>query len=545
MDTRKYLAGKSSKGYEIFGNHKKNGDTYIFRLLAPKAKNAYIIGDFTGWQRQKLRKYKTGVFSRTIKNVKKFDRYLYLLEDENLNITYKLDPYSRKLSEDYENSCVYDEKYKFVYEYKTKDINNIYQINPRIFSKLNIFESDEKMLGFISYIKNLKFSHIIFMPLNSCRDKKSLGYTSLNFFSLDLDIPSIEKFKRFIDLCHKNDLGVMAELSLGEFDNFNKSLKYFDFSNMYNYDYDDLIYNYKNAINLDPSKNVVRSFIKSIILYWLREYNMDGILMANLEDIIFWQADINRGVNDDWINLIRDLNKVIKENGKISIGNYNSKWSNNDKLGFTYIYDKSYSSMIKIFQKHPYYRNSYKPNILAFLREDYKGRIIGFDYYDNMSEDSSIAMKMYSENMKFDQLRTLFLILYSLKAKKMIFMADEFASLKTFNPDDISRMQDKNENFFGFYKKLVRLYDSEFNNLVENIDDEILEVEGYSFFAIRRTYNKRVYLLLFNLTDLSYRLTSPYDLDMLISTKDSSKNYKKDEIIKIKAFESLIFKIKK
>ena len=83
MDTRKYLEGKGYDGYKFFGNHKKANNSYIFRILAPNAKNVYIIGDFNSWIEEKLRKYSTGVFSKTIKNVKEFDKYLYVIENEN------------------------------------------------------------------------------------------------------------------------------------------------------------------------------------------------------------------------------------------------------------------------------------------------------------------------------------------------------------------------------------------------------------------------------------------------------------------------------
>lgn len=46
MNTRKYLEGKGYDGYKFFGNHKKTNNSYIFRILAPNAKNVYIIRRF-------------------------------------------------------------------------------------------------------------------------------------------------------------------------------------------------------------------------------------------------------------------------------------------------------------------------------------------------------------------------------------------------------------------------------------------------------------------------------------------------------------------
>lgn len=70
MNTRKYLQGESSKGYRFFGCHKRKEGDYIFRLLAPQAKNVYIAGDFNKWKKQSARKYSTGVFSIRYDNAK-------------------------------------------------------------------------------------------------------------------------------------------------------------------------------------------------------------------------------------------------------------------------------------------------------------------------------------------------------------------------------------------------------------------------------------------------------------------------------------------
>ena len=70
MNTRDYLNGKSSDGFEFFGAHKRKDKDYIFRLLAPEAKNVYLAGDFNNWEKAPLRKYSTVFFSVSIDVVK-------------------------------------------------------------------------------------------------------------------------------------------------------------------------------------------------------------------------------------------------------------------------------------------------------------------------------------------------------------------------------------------------------------------------------------------------------------------------------------------
>lgn len=547
MDTRNYLEGKSNDGYKFFGNHKKGNGSYIFRLLAPNAQNVYIKGDFTSWKKEKLRKYQTGVFSKTIKGVKENDEYIYMIEDKNKNISYKLDPYAKIQNKDFSNSLVYDKSYKFSYKSKNKKYTNLYQVNLRNLEKNGIFEDDKSMIKFINHIKSLNFSHILLMPISSFKDIKSLGYSPFSFFSLDANL-DIEKVKRFIDLIHKNNMGVLLEFSINEFDKDEKSLINFDFSNMYNYDYEDILFNYKGNYNLDIGKDSAKSFIKSVIFYWIKDFNLDGIFIANLEDLIFWQGDLNRGVNENWKSFLLELNQELKDKSKLSIGNYNAFYKEdiNDDLGFTYIFDRSFSKILKLFQKHPFYRNDFKEMVKDFFKKDFSNYILGFNYYDSISEGCSLFKKMYANDIKYEEFRTLLTFLYSLKSGKILFMGDEFASIEKFSEDDRGRIKVNNKEegeFLEFFSSLVNLYKNEFDNLSAKVKDSILEIEGYSLYAIKRLYKKKVYLLLFNFTDLSYNIKSPYNLKLLLSTKENKKNIGREDDLKIDSFESLIFKI--
>lgn len=335
MDTRKYLEGKGYDGYKFFGNHKKANNSYIFRILAPNAKNVYIIGDFNSWTEEKLRKYSTGVFSKTIKNVKEFDKYLYVIEKENGKKYYKLDPYAKLIDKENENSLVYDKSYKFSYKYKNKKNLNIYQMSAKNFDG-KIFEDEKNMVKFIQYLKENNFTHIDFMPIFANRPKEDFSYGSSFYFAINDTYIEIKKIKLFIDLCHKNKLGIIFEIDISSFNSSEKYLNKFDGSNMYNYDYDDILYNYSGLINIDPTKNLAKSFVLSFITYLIKEFNIDAIAITNLENLIFWQGDKSRGYNENWLGFIKNINEYINDLNKISIGFYNSIWKNDLKedLGF-------------------------------------------------------------------------------------------------------------------------------------------------------------------------------------------------------------------
>ena len=108
MNTRDYLNGTSTDGYEFFGAHKRKSNDYIFRLLAPNAKEAYIAGDFNNWEKTPMRKYSTGVFSVTIEKAKNLDEYEYEIVDKDGNSYKKLDPYAKRINLDEGTSVIID-----------------------------------------------------------------------------------------------------------------------------------------------------------------------------------------------------------------------------------------------------------------------------------------------------------------------------------------------------------------------------------------------------------------------------------------------------
>lgn len=546
MDTRKYLEGEGYDGYKFFGNHKKANNSYIFRILAPNAKNVYIIGDFNSWIEEKLRKYSTGVFSKTIKNVKEFDKYLYVIENENGKKFYKLDPYAKLIDKENENSIVYDKSYKFSYKYKNKKNLNIYQMSAKNFDR-KIFEDEKNMDKFIQYLKENNFTHIDFMPIFANSFKEDFSYGSSFYFSINETYIEIEKIKLFIDLCHKNKLGIIFEIDISSFDPVEKYLNKFDGSNMYDYDYDDILYNYSGLINIDPTKNLAKSFILSFVTYLIKEFNIDAIAIANLENLIFWQGDKSRGYNENWLGFIRNINEYINDLNKISIGFYNSIWKKDirEDLGFDLIYDRALAKLIKINQKNPFERANYSYIVKNIIENDYKNYLLGFNYFDSLSEGASLAMKMNSNDKKYDQLKTLFLLVYTLNSNKMIFSSDEFGSLETFNFDkkiNIFKQNESEKDFNEFYKKLSDFYIRN-KNLYENESKtKILEIEGYSLYAFKRIYKNKEYLVIINLTDLEYKIDLPEKIEKVLTSYN--ENYHSKNKLYIPAFGSGIFKIK-
>lgn len=545
MDTKSFLKGRSTNAYTFFGNHKKN-QGYIFRVYAPNARKVEIIGDFNDWQGQNLRRYSSGVFSTTIKNAKENDRYQYKIYNQYGTEIKKIDPFARKISLDENCALVGDIEYIFKNKKVKTKVKNIYQVHLGSLFKDEEFSFDK----LINHCKSNNFDWISFLPLAEYENYKSYGYKNLSLFAFSQRYGQADKFKEFIDLAHKNNIGVIAELDIYEFDNNKFSLDNFDGSNIFGYDYEDIKYNYYGGVNFDPSKNISKSYLLSVINYWLNEFNLDGIMLTNIENAIYWQGDENRGLNENWILLLKDIIDLIHKNDAYVLASFNGVYDLD--LNFDYIYDLSFREIIRIMQKAPFDRDNYKNIVQKLIMADNSNKILGFTYVDSYLDEASLAMKMYGED-KISQLKSLFTLLYSLNSSKILFMGDELADFETFSvfePMNINSDNKQNQAFIKFYNDLVDLYKNELNLNLSNT--KILDIGGYSIYAFIKEFDTKKYLVIINFTDIEYKIKSPFVIKEILNSENLdyggngniNGTTNKGDFINIMPFASAIFKIK-
>ena len=545
MDTKSFLKGRSTNAYTFFGNHKKN-QGYIFRVYAPNASKVEIIGDFNDWQGQNLRRYSSGVFSTTIKNAKENDRYQYKIYNQYGTEIKKIDPFARKISLDENCALVGDSEYIFKNKKVKAKIQNIYQVHLGSLLKDEEFSFDK----LINHCKSNNFDWISFLPLAEYENYKSYGYKNLSLFAFSQRYGQAGKFKEFIDQAHKNNIGVIVELDIYEFDNNKFSLDNFDGSNIFGYDYEDIKYNYYGGVNFDPSKNISKSYLLSVINYWLNEFNLDGIMLTNIENAIYWQGDKNRGLNENWILLLKDIIDLIHKNDAYVLASFNGVYDID--LNFDYIYDLSFREILRKMQKAPFDRDNYKNIVQNLIMADNSNKILGFSYVDSYLDEASLAMKMYGED-KISQLKSLFTLLYSLNSSKILFMGDELADFETFSvfePKNINSDNKQNQAFNKFYNDLVDLYKNELNLNLSNT--KILDIGGYSIYAFIKEFDTKKYLVIINFTDIEYKIKSPFVIKEILNSENldyggngningtTNKGY----FINIMPFASAIFKIK-
>lgn len=219
------------------------------------------------------------------------------------------------------------------------------------------------------------------------------------------------------------------------------------------------------------------------------------------------------------------------------------------------VFDNKTKACINMLKDQPMKRDYYKNFIIDLINKSTSTNLLGFSYIDSFLNEASLAMKMYSDDKKLEQLKTLFTFLYTIKSPKMLFMGDDSGDLKTFsvyNKFDFKNFDNNIEEFNTYYKDISDLFLKE--NCLNDKDSEVslLDIEGYSLYAYKRSFRNQNLLVIVNFTDIDYEIKSPYDLEELINTEDLkykgsgniNGSLKKGDNIYIMPFGSAIFRIK-
>lgn len=584
-----YLNGNSKEGHKIFGAIKKD-DGYLFRLFAPRADMVYIKGDFSNWQEIPMFKNeKYGYFYKFIK-AKIGDYYKYVIESNGMKFE-KFDPYGNFFDESPEFATkIIDTTYEFSdekwMEKREKNLDkpvNIYEIHPgswlRYNSMPNFLDIVDKL---ISYVKDMGYTHIELMPITEHPYYPSWGYQVSGFFASSSRYGSINDLQKFVDLCHKNDIGVILDFVIVHFAKDYYALKYFDGHSLYESDYEDLQYSEWGSLNFDYSKGHVRSFMKSAINFWIEKCHFDGIRIDAVSNMIFYDGNKDRGENPNNINFLKDLNYNLSKDypNFMKIAEDSSAYefvtckNSNDSLGFDYKWDLGWmNDTCKYFEIDSINRHIYQEKInfsmFYFYRENFL-LPLSHDEVVHLKKPMINKMNGFYED-RFKQLKLLNTYQMTHPGKKLNFMGNEFATFDEWDENkslnwDILKYP-IHSAFKNFIRDLNYLYKENPSFYKNDFDEKgflwkVVDDNKNSVFAYERLAEDQRFLIVLNMTN-TYKKSYPifYDEELIfvekinnLGEKYGGDKYKRENIkiskgehlkLELWEYEAVVFEILK
>jgi 1,4-alpha-glucan branching enzyme len=463
LDQYLFHEGKNFNAYKYLGAHLTD-DTCVFRVWAPNAKEVYVTGDFCNWEWSKYEAARItagGIFECVIKGIHEFDNYKFVIKTSDGRELLKADPYAfHSETRPQTASKVYTiDGYdwgdmEWISNRKEAPLQkavNIYEMHFGSWRKYkdDSFFSYEKMAEeLIPYIKEMGYTHIELMPMSEYPYDKSWGYQVTGYFSPTSRYGTPKEFMKFIDLCHRADIGVILDWVPAHFPKDAYGL--YEFDGTYCYEYSDPLKREHldwNTRIFDFGKNEVRSFLISNACYWFSKYHIDGIRVDAVASMLYldygkrveWKPNIYGGNgNIEATEFIKALNtRVFSQfKGIMMIAEESTSWPlvtapvHNGGLGFNFKWNMGWmNDSLYYISKDPFFRKGVQNKITFSLTYAFsENYILPLSHDEVVHGKCSLISKMpgYYED-KFANLRAYIGYMYAHPGKKLVFMGSEFA----------------------------------------------------------------------------------------------------------------------
>lgn len=506
-EIKEMLDGNNTRLYDYFGAH-LIANEIRFRVYAPNAKNVFVLGSFNEWNKYQylLTKNEYGIWEITIPITDDFT-YLYLIEDQQGNKVEKVDPFcmATQLEPNYVSKFhnLLPQANSFVVE--NKDKLNIYEVFLGSFKQTDDkqFLNYNELCEVVDYACIMNYNMLEFLPLTEHPFTGSWGYQANSFFAPTARYGEPMHLHKLINYAHTKKIGCIFDFVLGHFCSDQFGLENFDGQPLF----ETGTLTEWGTHNFDFSNGFVRSFLKSAILFWLREYHFDGIRIDAVSHLIYHNGKAENGENIAAISFLREINDLIKQefnNTKLMFAEDSSTYPKITKptadggLGFDYKWNLGWmNDLLQYYQTDPLYRKDIFSKLTFSFHYMYSEKyLLPFSHDEVVHLKKSMLEKMHGiSQVKFANLRSLYAHMYAHPGAKLNFMGndiavfEEFDELKQINWSVLERKS--NYNFQHFIRTLGALYIKQkplhelctsyegFEYVFENIADNVLMYRRY------------------------------------------------------------------
>ncbi|TFK22327.1 1,4-alpha-glucan branching enzyme [Coprinopsis marcescibilis] len=308
---------KFTKGYERYGFNVGPNNEVVYREWAPNAVEAYLIGDFNGWDRKSnpMTQDRFGVWEITVPPLpngrcaiphdSKVKISMVLPSGERIE---RLPAWIKRVTQDLSVSPVYDARFwnpppseKYVFKNSRPprvDNIRIYEAHVGIATaEARVGQYKEFTKNVLPRIKDLGYNTIQLMAVMEHAYYASFGYQITSFFAASSRYGTLEELKELVDVAHGMGITVLLDIvhshacknvldGINEFDGTDHL--YFHEGGKGRHDlWDSRLFNY-------ASHEVVR-FLLSNLRYWMEELQFDGFRFDGVTSMMYKHHGIGTG----------------------------------------------------------------------------------------------------------------------------------------------------------------------------------------------------------------------------------------------------------
>ncbi len=467
-DLHLFAQGEHWHIYRILGAHHHviDGIQGIrFAVWAPNAQRVSVISDLNQWDGRRhpmTNLGSSGIWSLFIPSIIEGDVYKYEILSHDSQLLVKADPYAQEYEYRPKTASVITQPSTYCWKdthWLTQRTQSDWLQQPMSIYEVHLgsWQRDEnnEFLNYreladrlVSYVSEMKFTHIELLPISEHPYDDSWGYQTLGYFAPTSRFGTPDDFRYFVDHCHQNNIGVILDWVPAHFPKDEHGLRRFDGTALYEHedprlgehpDWGTLIYNY--------GRNEVQNFLLSSAVYWLEEFHIDGLRVDAVASLLYldysrkqheWIPNKHGGnENLEAISFIRKLNSVTHGEypGTLILAEESTSWPQVTKpvsmggLGFSMKWNMGWMhDTLEYMSKQPVHRKHHHNDLtFGLLYAFTENFILPFSHDEVVHGKSSLVNKMPGDEwQQFANLRLLLLYMFTYPGKKLLFMGCEF-----------------------------------------------------------------------------------------------------------------------
>ena len=458
--------GTCIRAYELLGCHRtvRRGKAgYVFRVWAPNAKSICVVGEFNFWNQEDLpmERLERGVWEVFTTRGYEGCPYKYYIVRPDGTAVYKADPYGTRAAclPDTSSLICTEEKHTWGDGRWIRDCSlrspltspmNIYEMHLGSWRRKedgSVYTYAELAGPLTTYLKDMGYTHVEFMPLSEYPYDPSWGYQVTGYYAPTFRYGKPEGLRTLVDTLHRAGIGVILDWVPAHFPKDEQGLYEFDGSCCYELSDPSMNEHPEWTTRIfDFGKPEVKSFLVSNVVYWLEKFHIDGLRVDAVSSMLY--LDYGRThykpnrfggrENLEAMELLRAVNRAafsVRPNALMVAEESTSfpmitKPDFDGGLGFLFKWNMGWmNDTIRYMQTDPIYRK-YKHNSLTFsmtyaFSENF---ILPLSHDEVVHGKASLINKMPGEyDQKFSNLRAMYAYMMAHPGKKLSFMGNEFA----------------------------------------------------------------------------------------------------------------------
>jgi len=476
----------------------------FFAVWAPNAASVHVIGTFNNWNEESHPMTKLGpggIHQIFIPDVGDHEMYKYLIQTPSGEKLYKADPFANytemrpgNASKTFDISGFNWSDEAWMKARNGKDYNKepmaIYECHIGSWMKHpdgtedGFYNYREFAARIVEYLKEMQYTHIELMGIAEYPFDGSWGYQVTGYYAPTSRHGTPEDFMYLINELHRNKIGVILDLVPAHFATDAHGLGRFDGECIFEHpdprlgehpDWGTKIFNY--------GRTEVKNFLIANVLFWAREYHVDGIRVDAVASMLYLDYGKQDGQwlpnkfggnkNLEAIEFFKHMNSVILGTfpGFITIAEESTAWPmvtgriEEDGLGFSFKWNMGwmhdfcdYMKLDPIFRKNNHYSMTF-----AMSYNSSENYILPLSHDEVVHLKCSMVNKMPGYPIdKYANLRVGYSYMFGHAGKKLLFMGQDFGQEREWSEarelDWFLLGEELNRGMHDYVKELLKIY---------------------------------------------------------------------------------------